>query len=80
MSKGIEQFLNDNGVLIKLASEIYKKFKEGSICSLNLKKASFTMEQDVNLILRKGSSYSDYPILRRFLMASYYPNTSIYHN
>ncbi|MBZ6002805.1 DUF2087 domain-containing protein [Leuconostoc gelidum subsp. aenigmaticum] len=68
MSKGIEQFLDDNGVLISWPAKFTKKVQVMEYISSKFEKEIVYDEQEVNLILRKWSSYNDYPMLRRFLV------------
>ncbi|MFT9470112.1 DUF2087 domain-containing protein [Leuconostoc pseudomesenteroides] len=68
MAKGIEQFLDENGVLISWPAKYTKKVQIMEYLSTKFEKDIVYDEQEVNLILRKWSSYSDYPMLRRFLV------------
>ncbi|MCT4413531.1 DUF2087 domain-containing protein [Leuconostoc pseudomesenteroides] len=68
MAKGIEQFLDENGVLISWPAKYTKKVQIMEYLSTKFEKNIVYDEQDVNSILRKWSNYSDYPMLRRFLV------------
>lgn len=68
MSKGIIQFLNKDNILEVWPAKYSKKFEVISYLSTKFEINKIYDEQDVNFILRRWSTYNDYPLLRRSLV------------
>ena len=68
MTQGITQYLDDKGILINWPAKYTKKVEVIYYLSSKFVKGEIYDEQDVNLVLKKWSDFSDYVMLRRFLV------------
>lgn len=68
MNNELSSFIDKNGVVLSWPAKYNKKVKIIYYLSSKFEADKVYDEQDVNLILRKWSNYTDYPLLRRALV------------